>query len=147
MSLIVFIVAVAAVAAVGALFEPGEWYGGLVKPQWTPPSWLFAPVWSLLYVAIAVAGWRVWRSEGADRVRALQWWGAQLALNALWSWLFFGLHLPWIALLDLCLLVVCIAGFMSSTWRQSRMASWLFAPYLLWVLFAGALNLAIALAN
>lgn len=147
MSLVIFIAIVAIAAAVGAQFEPGEWYAGLVKPQWTPPNWLFAPVWSLLYVAIAVAGRRVWHSAAANRARALQWWGAQLALNAVWSWLFFGLHLPEIAFLDLCLLIVAIIGFMASAWRHSRLASLLFAPYLLWVLFAGALNLAIALAN
>jgi translocator protein len=147
MSLIAFIAIVAAAAAAGAQFEPGEWYMALAKPPWTPPSWLFAPVWSLLYLGIAIAGWRVWRSAGPDRARALQWWGAQLALNALWSWLFFGLHLPGIAFLDLSLLVVGIIGFMRSAWSESRLASWLFAPYLLWVLFAGALNLFIALAN
>ena len=108
---------------------------GALEAALDSPNWLFAPVWSLLYVAIAFAGWRVWRSGGRTGLVRCSG-GRSVALNAVWSWLFFGLHLPGIAFLDLCLLVVGIIGFMASAWRE-RLASWLFAPYLLWVLFAG----------
>lgn len=147
MSLVVFIALVAIAAAAGAWFEPGDWYVQLAKPDWTPPSWLFAPVWTVLYIAIAIAGWLVWRSARAAWTPALSAWALQLILNTLWSWLFFGMHLPGVALLDLFLLIVSIIAFIVLARRQSRLASWLFAPYLLWVAFAGALNLAIVLRN
>src|SRR5687768_7302876 len=103
MSLIVFIALVAAAAVTGAQFEPGEWYAQLTKPSWTPPNWLFGPVWTALYVAIAIAGWRAWVSTGARWTPALAAWVVQLVLNTLWSWLFFGLHKPGLALFDLSL--------------------------------------------
>lgn len=145
-SLVIFIAVVAAAAATGARFEPGDWYAQLAKPPWTPPSWLFAPVWTVLYIMIAIAGWRVWRSAGS-KSPALFVWVLQLLLNTLWSWLFFGLHRPGIALLDLSLLLVCIVAFIALAFQHSRLASWLFVPYLLWVAFAGALNLSIVLRN
>ena len=89
-SLLVFVVLVVAAASSGVLFKPGEWYKGLLKPSWTPPNWLFGPVWSVLYVMIAVAGWLVWRAEGTGV--ALSFWFLQLALNAVWSGIFFGLR-------------------------------------------------------
>ena len=146
-SLLVFLALVAAAAITGAQFEPGEWYEQLEKPAWTPPNWLFGPVWSALYIAIAVAGWRVWRLARPRWTPAVWLWCTQLVLNVLWSWLFFSLHRPLLALLDLLLLATSIAGFVVLAHAHSRLASWLFAPYLLWVLFAGALNLAIVLRN
>jgi translocator protein len=89
-SLLLFTSLVALVAAFGAQFEPGTWYSQLQKPDWNPPNWLFGPVWTLLYIGIAVAGWLVWRET--PRVQpALQLWGLQLIANGVWSWLFFGL--------------------------------------------------------
>jgi translocator protein len=146
MALLVFIVLVAAAALTGAQFEPGAWYSQLARPAWTPPNQLFAPVWSALYLAIAVAGWRVWRvARGVPA--SLQLWGVQLVLNLLWSWLFFGLHRPRLALLDSVLLLLSIVAFIATARRHSMVASWLFVPYMAWVAFATALNLAIVRLN
>jgi translocator protein len=145
-SLLVFLFAVALVAASGAQFEPGLWYAQLSKPDWNPPNWVFGPVWTLLYVAIAVAGWLVWRET--PRVgAALQLWGVQLIANGLWSWLFFGLHRPDIALADIALLFCLIVAFIIAARRHSVVASWLFVPYAVWVGFAAALNGSIWSAN
>lgn len=125
---------------------PGEWYAGLRKPQWTPPNWLFAPAWTVLYIAVAVAGWLVWRNR--RRVdAALMLWGLQLATNAAWSWLFFGLHRPGLALLDILAMLGLIVGFIDAARHINRTAALLFVPYALWVTFAGALNCAIWLMN
>lgn len=93
-SLAVFVALVAAAAFTGAQFEPGAWYETLEKPQWTPPSWLFAPVWTLLYVAIAFAGWLTWRQRARPFTPASILWFLQLLLNVSWSWVFFGLREP-----------------------------------------------------
>lgn len=128
-------------AAVGAQFGPGSWYAGLHKPSWNPPNWIFGPVWTFLYTAMAVAAWLVWRRGGwPRRARALCVFLVQLTLNALWSWLFFGLHRPDLALLDILLLWLAILW----TWVRFRSVSptagWLLVPYLAWVTFAAALN-------
>ena len=88
--LIGFLLLVAAAASVGAVFKPDPWYAGLAKPAWTPPNWIFAPVWLTLYVMIAVAGWLAWRNE--RRWPALGAWVFGLLLNMVWSWLFFDRH-------------------------------------------------------
>lgn len=142
LALLVFLALVAGAAAVGAQFQPGAWYAALAKPDWTPPNWLFAPVWTALYVAIATSGWLVWRRT--PRVGApLALWAAQLVLNAAWSWLFFGLHRPGLAVADIVVLLAAIAGFIVASRRVSPAAAALFVPYLLWVAFATALNVAI----
>lgn len=139
---IIFLALVAATASSGAFFMPGEWYASLRKPAWTPPGWLFGPAWTVLYVAIAVAGWLVWRAR--RRIDApLVVWGLQLIANAAWSWLFFGLHRPGLALFDILVMLSLIIGFIVLARRSSRAAAWLFVPYALWVTFAGALNFAI----
>lgn len=122
---------------------PGSWYAGLAKPAWTPPNWLFGPVWTVLYVAIAVAGWLVWRRSGGRLTPALYVWIAQLIANALWSYLFFGLHRPGVAGVDIAALWVLILAFIVLSWPLSRVAAGLFVPYALWVTFAAALNLAL----
>lgn len=145
-SLLLFLSLVALVAAFGAQFEPGAWYSQLQKPDWNPPNWVFGPVWTLLYIGIAVAGWLVWRAT--RRVQpALQLWGMQLIANGLWSWLFFGLHQPGIALVDISLLFCLIVSFIIASRRYSVAASWLFVPYAIWVGFAAALNASIWSAN
>ena len=144
MGLIVFVLICLAVAASGAAFQPGTWYLTLAKPAWTPPSWLFAPVWSLLYLSIAVAGWLVWRRAGVSGASgAFTLYALQLFLNAVWSWLFFGLHRPDLALLDLAVLWLTVLGTLLAFMAQVNIAGWLFVPYLAWVTFAGALNFAI----
>jgi tryptophan-rich sensory protein len=137
-SLGVFVLLCAAAAATGALFPPGAWYASLARPAWTPPDALFPLVWTPLYVAIAVAGWRLWRRCGLEAPVIA--WGAQLLLNALWSWIFFGLHRTGLALLELCVLAGAIALTIRLAVRVDRVAAALLAPYLLWVAFAGALN-------
>ena len=147
-SLAVFILLVAAVAGLGGLFTPDAWYAALIKPAWNPPGWLFGPVWGVLYLAIAVAGWRLWRSEpGVTRTVCLWLWAAQLLLNGAWTPLFFGLHQPRWALIDILALVAVIAASFGWFRQRSPLAAWLFVPYLLWVLFATALNMALVLLN
>jgi translocator protein len=133
---------VLAAALFGGMFTPGDWYASLEKPSWNPPGWVFGPVWTILYVMIAIAGWLAWR--GRDRSRLpITLWGGQLLLNALWSWLFFGLERSGFAFVDIVILWLLIAAFIVSAWRISRPASLLFVPYALWVGFAAALNFAI----
>jgi benzodiazapine receptor len=118
------------------------WYRRLDKPPWTPPGQVFGPVWSLLYGAQAVAAWLVWRSDG-ERAPALELYGAQLALNLGWTLLFFGLRRPGWAVLEIAVLWVAIAATIAAFRRRSRAAAWLLLPYLAWVSFALALNVAI----
>jgi len=118
-----------------------EWYSTLKKPSWTPPTWLFGPVWTALYLMMAVAGWLVWRQAGWSR--ALAMFAIQLALNAAWSWLFFGLRRPGIAFAEIALLWSAILGTLVLFWRTSPPATGLLLPYLLWVSYAAVLNLAI----
>ena len=123
---------------------PGEWYASLAKPSWNPPSAVFAPVWSILYLSMGVAAWLVWRQAGFEGAKlALGLFAGQLVLNALWSWLFFGRQLPGIALIDILALWCSIVAFLLATRRSNSPAFWLFVPYLLWVSFATALNLQI----
>jgi tryptophan-rich sensory protein len=125
----------------GFLTAPGEWYADLTKPSFSPPNSLFAPVWTVLYVLIAVAGWRTFERNGAGFPMRL-WW-AQLALNFLWSPVFFSAHRIGLALLIVVLLLTAILAFIAASWRQDRLAAWLFVPYAVWVAFASVLNGAI----
>ena len=131
--------------AIGFLNAPGAWYAGLAKPSFNPPGWVFAPVWTVLYVLIAVAGWRVWRQDPGGWPMRL-WW-LQLALNFVWSPLFFAAHRIGLALVVILLLLGVIASFIAMTWRNERLAAWLFAPYAVWVAFASVLNAAIFALN
>jgi translocator protein len=140
-SLIPFIASVIAVSLTGSMFRPAEWYKSLAKPSWTPPSWLFAPVWTLLYIAIAVAGWLVWKQVGFGQ--ALIVWTIQLLLNGSWSYVMFGAKNIGAAMLTLCALWLSVALFAWLAWPIDQTASMLFWPYLVWVSFAGALNFAI----
>lgn len=127
-------------ASLGALFGPGEWYATLKKPSWNPPGWIFGPVWTLLYAMMAVAAWLVWRQGGWGRQRKpLLIFLAQLALNALWTPLFFGLHRPGVAFAEIVLLWLAIVVIRP----VSRIAMLLLAPCLAWVSFATALNFAL----
>jgi translocator protein len=145
--LLVFLVIVVAASAIGSVFtslgQP-EWYDTLRKPEWTPPGWLFGPVWTALYLAMAIAAWRVWTRTGwAGLRRPLGIFFAQLVLNVAWSGIFFGLRMPGLAFFEIVLLAVAIAATLVAFGRVSRLAGWLMVPYLLWVLFAAALNLSI----
>ena len=123
---------------------PG-WYAGLAKPPGTPPNWLFAPVWSLLYAAMIVAAWRILSlpSPIAGRRTALTLFFGQLALNAAWSWAFFAARNPLLGLVVICALLVAIALTIRAFRPLDRIAAWLFAPYLAWVLYATYLNLGV----
>lgn len=134
----IFFVAVFLTAAFGASFAPGPWYASLIKPAWNPPSWLFGPVWTLLYLANAIAAWRVWRRGNSDV--AIVVWFLHLVPNALWSYFFFGLHrLDW-ALVDIILLNLAIIAVTALFYRRDKIAGLLMLPYLAWVAFAGFLN-------
>lgn len=126
---------------IGASSPPGEWYAALEKPAFQPPGWLFGPVWTVLYILIAIAGWRTWqrRAEGP----AMQVWFAQMAVNFIWSPAFFVMHLPGLALVIVLLLAVLVAAFISLTWSRDRTSAILFMPYLAWVSFASLLNAAV----
>lgn len=130
---------------IGWLTAPDEWYAQLDKPVFNPPGWLFGPVWTALYVLIAVAGWRVWRRDSAGWPMRL-WW-AQLVLNFLWSPVFFAAHRIDLALAVIIALLAAILGFIAVSWRQHRAAAWLFVPYAAWVAFATVLNAAIFALN
>ena len=134
-------------AAIGALItvsSVGTWYQALAKPSWTPPDWVFGPVWTALYFMMAVAAWLVWRARAWRPARAaLGWFGLQLGLNLGWSALFFGLRSPGLAFLDIVLLLLSIAVTTVLFERRSPIAASLLAPYLLWTLFAAVLNLAV----
>lgn len=137
-SLLVFLAIVALVAWSGATFLPGPFYAALNKPAWTPPDWVFAPVWAVLYVMIALAGWIVWRAQGIGL--ALGVWFLGLGFNAAWSWLMFGEKQITYALVDMVMLWVAIALFIRLAWPVRRTAALLYVAYFLWVTFAFALN-------
>lgn len=137
-SLAVFLVLVVAAASSGVLFRPDEWYESLRKPRWTPPNWVFGPVWSVLYIMIAIAGWLVWRQQPASLAMAL--WGLQLIVNAGWSGVFFGMRRMDLAFYVLALLWLSVLGFAIAAAPISTAAALLFIPYLVWVSIAGALN-------
>jgi benzodiazapine receptor len=139
---LVFWVALCLAAAwFGSRFEPGAWYTGLARPAYTPPAWVFAPVWTLLYMLMALAAWLVWREHGfAGAPIALSLFMVQLALNAAWSWIFFGLHRPGLALAEIQILWWAIMVTLIAFWRRRRLAGRLLLPYLLWVTFATVLN-------
>ena len=133
-------------AAIGgfASAQAGEFYQQLVRPSWAPPGWLFAPVWSLLYLDMGIAAWLVWRERGfAGAGTALYLYLTQLAVNALWSWLFFAWHLGALAFGEILILWALIFATLLAFWRVLPLAGALLIPYLAWVSFAAALSLAI----
>ena len=133
-----------AAAAMGGLFLPGDWYVRLQKPAWNPPNWIFGPVWTALYTIMAVTAWLVWKRGGfAGQRRALLFFLLQLLFNALWSPVFFGLHLPGLAFVDLALLWLALLATVTAFWKAHPLAGAMLLPYLAWATFAGALNFAI----
>jgi tryptophan-rich sensory protein len=132
------------VAAFGGLFGPSEWFAQLHKPSWSPPNWIFGPVWTMLYIMMAIAAWRVWRLDGdGGRRKALALFLAQLALNAAWTPLFFGLKQPGLAFAEIMLLWFAIGATTAAFFKLDRAAAWLMIPYLAWVSFASVLNFAL----
>jgi benzodiazapine receptor len=143
LGLVLWVLLCAAAGAIGAIAsaDAPRFYGSLTQPTWAPPSQVFGPVWTCLYLLMAVAAWLVWRERGWARARgALGLFVLQLALNALWSWLFFGWRLGGLAFADILVLVALIVATLAAFARIRRLAAWLLVPYLAWVIFAAALN-------
>lgn len=147
LAFVAFAVTVAIVAAVGgAVTAPAipDWYASLAKPSFNPPNGIFGPVWSLLYIAMTVAAWRVWKIGGFRHASAAMIpFFAQLALNLAWSLIFFGAHQIGAAAIEVAMLWLAVAVTLVQFWRRDRIAGLLMAPYLAWVSFAAALNFAI----
>lgn len=132
-----------ATGAIGSIasITASSFYATLDRPSWAPPAGVFGPVWTVLYVTIGVAMWLVWREgPGTARRTAAGWWLAQLAANALWSWLFFGWHLGAWAFAEVLLLWALIVATLVAFARVRPLAAWLLLPYLSWVTFASALT-------
>ncbi|HEY8590436.1 MAG TPA: TspO/MBR family protein [Naasia sp.] len=156
-ALALFLLASFAVAAFGSLTTIAQvdgWYADAAKVAWTPPNWVFGPVWTTLYVLMAVAAWLVWLRRRTEYVTpALTLYGAQLFLNAVWTPLFFGgyavIGAPalWVGLAVIVLLDVCVGATILVFWPVSRTAALLLVPYLMWILYATTLNLGAAVLN
>lgn len=143
----VFIIVCIGAGAVGGLATMSsvdDWYLQIEKPTWTPPSWVFGPVWTTLYIAMGIAGWLVWRHAGFEGAKdALGLFGAQLVLNVGWSVAFFGLQAPGLAVIVILLLLGLIVATALRFRPFSGLAAGLMVPYIAWVSFATALNIAI----
>ena len=140
--LLIFVVGVVGLGwLIGATNLPGDWYAALVKPGFVPPNWAFPVAWTILYIMIAIAGWRAFRREPSGR--AMLAWAAQLALNFAWSPVMFTMHQIGAALIILICLFVVIVTYVSLETSRDKLAAALFVPYAAWVAFAGVLNAAI----
>ncbi len=135
---------------IGSLYtisQIGSWYAELQKPSFNPPSWIFGPVWTVLYVLMGVAFYFLWTRKDVISKKLRILFLVQLCLNAMWSILFFGIHNPLFAYVDIILLWLMIVALMIDTWRIDKKISFLFMPYVAWVTFASFLNLSIILLN
>ncbi len=142
--LLAWLILVFAASLTSVFVATDGWYAELNKPAWNPPSWIFGPVWTLLYVMMAVAAWRIWLRGGWSRQRIpLTLFLVQWALNALWTPLFFGLHLLGWAFAEILVLLVFILLTIRSFWTVDRIAAALLVPYAVWVAFASVLNFVI----
>ena len=142
--LVIFIAICMGAAALGAMATTPEiesWYKTIEKPSWNPPNWIFGPVWTTLYVMMAIAAWVVWKPAGFKAAAApLTLFAIQLALNIAWSWIFFGMHQPGWAFAEIVILWLAIVATTVAFFRCSKVAGWLMVPYLAWVSFASVLN-------
>ena len=136
-----YLIACGAAAATGAMFQPGVWYRALNKPDWTPPDWLFPVAWTTLYLCMSLSAMRV--AQMPDTGLALALWSVQIAFNTLWTPVFFGLRRLGAGLVILGCLWLSVAATMLAFWQHDWIAGLLFAPYLLWVTVAGALNFSV----
>src|SRR5689334_2091807 len=139
------IVVMGAGALIGLTLKPDAWYASLRKPPFNPPNWVFGPVWSALYICIAISGWRSLRQGVRSPLFTL--WEMQIVLNWMWTPVWFGLHATWPSFLILAALVLTVIAFVARAWSSDRIGAFLFVPYLVWLLFAGSLNLSIAIPN
>jgi tryptophan-rich sensory protein len=143
--LALFMMASAVAAFIASTFSTNpaamDWYLHLNKPNLTPPEWLFGPVWTVLYVLMAIAGWRIWHKRSDQVVYTLLfYYFAQLGFNALWALLFFGLRNPFLAFIDSALMLLFIVLFLVKSIKVSKIAAWIFALYSCWGAFALYLN-------
>jgi tryptophan-rich sensory protein len=145
--LAIFIAVCLGAGGLGAIATTPEidgWYRTLAKPAWNPPDSVFGPVWTTLYVLMAIAAWVVWNQEGGKAAGTpLKLFGVQLALNVAWSWIFFGVHQPGWAFVEIVILWLAILASTVAFFRRSKIAGWLLMPYLAWVSFAAVLNFSI----
>ncbi len=145
-TLIVFLILVLGGGTlIGTLTMPGPWYEALAKPSFNPPNWVFGPAWTILYILIAIAGWRTFHRNAGGT--AMKVWVLQLVLNFLWSPVFFALHSIEGALVIVAGMLASILAFIAASWNRDRTAALLFFPYAAWVAFATTLNAAIAILN
>jgi len=148
--LVAWIVVAFVPSATAAFVETGPWYDGLDRPAWTPPSWVFGPVWTLLYLLMGIAAWRVWVRHGFGDRRARLALGlflVHLIFNAAWTILFFGLQMPTAAAVEIVILWAMIVVLVPLFWERDRLAGALLAPYLLWVTYATTLSIGFAVLN
>jgi benzodiazapine receptor len=141
-----FLVVVLGVGAlIGTATAPGAWYAALEKPPFNPPNSVFGPVWTVLYVLIAIAGWRTFMAEPTGT--GMKLWVGQMLLNWAWSPIWFGLNQTWLAFVVIVAILALIVAFIAERWNRDRLSALLFLPYAAWVGFASILNLSIALLN
>jgi len=142
-----FVLVCLGVAGLGAIVttpEIGGWYRTIAKPSWNPPDFIFGPVWTTLFVMMAIAAWLVWRPAGFQAAAVpLTLFAVQLLLNSAWSWIFFGMHQPGWAFVEIMFLWWAILATVVAFFRRSMVAGWLMVPYLAWVSFASVLNFTI----
>lgn len=146
LGLLAWLVATFAAGSVGAIASAraASFYAQLSQPTWAPPAWVFGPVWSVLYISMAVAAWLVWRTHGfSGATTAFRLFALQLVANALWTWLFFTLHLGALSLAEIVLLWLLIVATIFAFWPLQRLAALLLIPYLAWVSFASVLTLSL----
>ncbi|MEM9393894.1 MAG: TspO/MBR family protein [Pseudomonadota bacterium] len=137
----IFLAACGAAAATGSMFQPGRWYDGLQKPPWNPPNWVFPVVWSVLYLLIAASAARVAGAPGS--AYAMAFWGLQIALNTLWTPVFFGLRRIKAGMIIIVFLWLAVLGSLVFAYRVDVLAGLLLVPYLIWVSIAATLNRAV----
>ena len=140
-----YLAACGAAAATGAMFNPAEWYFGLKKPWWTPPGWVFPLAWTTLYLCMSYAAVRVAGLQGSSQ--AMAFWALQIALNTLWTPVFFGLHRIRSAMVVMVFLWLAVAATTGAFFRLDAVAGLVMLPYLVWVTIAGALNFSVMRLN
>ena len=145
MTFLIFLVACGAAASTGMLFKPGEWYDGLKKPWFTPPKWLFPVAWSIIYLLLAWAGYRLTLLPGSETLLAL--WAAQIALNTLWTPIFFGAHRIVAGMIILSLLWLIVATMAVLAFRLDSAIGLMLVPYIVWLTVTAALNFSILRHN
>lgn len=151
MALVAFAAISQAAGIIGIPFtdrEPGGWYDQLERPFFEPPSEVFGPVWTFMYITMGVAAWLVWRRrQDPGRRPALTLFAVQLVLNAAWTPIFFGAEAPGWALAEIVLLLVAVVAMAAAFWTVDRRAAWLLVPYALWVTYATAINIGVVVLN